>query len=75
MNVLREYIQSKPHHVLSVPALLCFIQFVTNLVDVFRTGVFDGRVMNQLLSSADGFETVVLCIIMLALKHKKSNIV
>jgi len=32
--------------------------------------VFDSNTLNHLMSSADGFETVVLCVIMLALKDK-----
>lgn len=70
MKRLRSYIKNKPTHALSVPAVLFFIQFVMNLFQVFKTGVFDTNAMNKLLSSADGFETVVLCVIMLALKKK-----
>lgn len=71
MRALREYIKTRPNHALSVPAFLCFIQFITNLVEIYESGVFDTKAMNQLLSSADGFEAVVLFFIMLALKNKK----
>ena len=71
MKNIRDYIKSKPNHVISIPAILCFIQFITNLWNVIKTGDFDGQAMTQLLASADGFEAVVLCIIMLALKDKK----
>lgn len=70
MKWLRKLIKNKPNHALSVPAILCFIQFVTSVVDILRTGVFDTNTMSTLLSSADGFETVLLCVIMLALKDK-----
>jgi hypothetical protein len=71
MKLLRDYIKNKPTHALSVPAILCFIQFLTNLWQIIKTGVFDSNAMNQLLSSADGFEAVVLFAIMIALKSKK----
>jgi hypothetical protein len=70
MKWLREYIKNKPNHVLSVATVLCFIQFISNIFTIFRTGVFDSNTLNHLMSSADGFETVVLCVIMLALKDK-----
>ena len=71
MKWLRDYIKNKPNHALSVPAILCFVQFLTNLWEIIKTGVFDSNAMNQLLSSADGFEAVVLFAIMIALKNKK----
>lgn len=71
MRRLKSYIKSKPNIAISVPALLCFLQFIINLFEVFETGIFDSNVMTQLLSSADGFESVVLFAIMLALKEKK----
>ena len=71
MKSIRDYIKSKPTHVISIPAILCFIQFLTNLWHVIKTGNFDGQSMTQLLASADGFEAVCLCIIMVALKGKK----
>ena len=71
MGNLRDYIKNNPHTVISIPAILCAIQFVMGLLGVVRTGVFDGATMNQLLSTADGFESVVLFITMLVLKGKK----
>ncbi len=70
MKWIYEYIKNKPNHALSIPAVLCFIQFITSIFDILSTGVFDNNVLNQLLSSADGFEAVLLFIIMLALKSK-----
>jgi len=70
MKKLRRYLKSKPQVAISVPALLCFVQFIVNLFQAFRYGTLDGNTMNQLLSSADGFETVVLVLIMFALNEK-----
>ncbi len=71
MKELREYLKNNPHVALSVPALLCFIQFLMSIFGAIRTGIFDSNTVNQLLSTADGFETVVLFIIMMVLKNKK----
>lgn len=67
----RKYIQSKPDRLISVPALLCFLTFITNLVAALQDGNIDGNELHQLLSTADGFETVVLLIIMVVLRGKK----
>ncbi|MDE1829561.1 MAG: hypothetical protein KGI25_04495 [Thaumarchaeota archaeon] len=71
MKWLREYLKTNPHVALSVPAILCAIQFLMSLGGAIRTGIFDSNTINQLLSTADGFETVVLFVIMVALKNKK----
>jgi len=73
---LQQYINDKPKRVLSVPAVLCFLQFISNSIDVVKSCHIDAchidnNMFMQLLSSADGFETVLLCIIMLAIKSKK----
>lgn len=70
MKFLKEYLKKNPHVALSVPAVLCAIQFLVSLYGAIRTGVFDNSTMNQLLSTADGFESVVLFIIMIALRKK-----
>lgn len=71
MEWLKQYLKSNPHVVISVPTVLCFVQFLTSIFGAFRNGVFDNNTFNQLLSTADGFESVVLFMIMLALKDKK----
>lgn len=71
MGKIRDKLKEKPHLVLSVPALLCFVTFITNLVASLKDGNIDSNELHQLLSTADGFETVVLVIIMLALRDKK----
>lgn len=71
MDKLRKKIKSKPHLALSVPAVLCFITFVTNLYAALKDGNIDGGELHQLLSTADGFETVILVVFMLVLRDKK----
>lgn len=71
MGKLREKLKSKPHLALSVPAILCFVTFITNLIASLKDGNIDSNELHQLLSTADGFETVVMIIIMLALRDKK----
>jgi hypothetical protein len=70
MKWLREYIKCRPHHALSIPAALCFIQFISNFYKIIFNREFDTNTFNQLLSSADGFESVLLFIIMLVLRDK-----
>lgn len=70
MDRLRELLRDKPHLTLSVPTILFFIQFLMSLADAIRTGTFNHNTISQLLSSADGFETVMLFMIMMALKGK-----
>ncbi len=60
----------KPHLALSIPAILCFITFITN----FRASIADGNIdsaeLHQLLMSVDGFETVVIVFVMAVLHYK-----
>lgn len=55
---------------LSVTTIMCFCQFTDSLFTSYRSGIFDGNTVAQLLASADGFETVILFLIMLVLKDK-----
>jgi hypothetical protein len=72
MKKITDCLKNKPHVAISVPTVLCAIQFVMSVYGALRTGNFDASTMNQLLSTADAFESVVLFIIMISLKnHKK----
>lgn len=71
MDRVRKYFKNKPHVILSVPALLCFFTFLTNLIAALKDGNIDSVELHQLLSTADGFETVILFAVMLVLKDKK----
>lgn len=66
-----DYIVNNLHVAISLPAILCFVQFVACLFGAVRTGVFNGSTVTQLLSYADGFESVILFFIMLISKAKK----
>lgn len=66
-----EFFKENPNLAISVPTLLCFVQFSYEVFEIIDTGVFDSNAFNQLVSSANGFETVCLCFIMLVLKSKK----
>ena len=71
MDKLRKILKEKPHIALTVPALLCFTTFLTNLFAALSDGNIDSNELHQLLSTADGFETVVLFAVMLVLKGKR----
>ena len=64
-------LRRKYHLVLSVPAVLCFITFITNLIQALKDGNIDSNELHGLLASADGFETVFLILVMVLLKDKK----
>lgn len=68
---IREYLKNNPNVAISLPTILCFIQFITDVIDIFKTGEFNSNMLNQLVSSANGFEAVSLFFIMLILKNKK----
>lgn len=70
-NEFRKKIRSNAHVALSVPAVLCFISFITNFIASMKDGNIDSAELHQLLSSADGFETVLLVIVMFVLHKKK----
>ena len=57
--------------VLSVPTLLCFITFILNFIKAIGDGIIDSNELHALMASADGFETVVLFVVMIVLKDKK----
>lgn len=71
MKNLREYIKSKPNAVMSIPTFLCFIQFISSIIELIKLRKFDYDTVVQLLSSLDGFETAILCVVMLAMRDKK----
>lgn len=71
MNKLIEFLRNKPHVAIGAPAILCFVTFLTNLVSALSDGVIDSNELHTLLSTADGFEAVLLFAVMLVLKDKK----
>lgn len=71
MKKLLDSIKKNPHLAITVPALLCFITFITNLFHALKDGNIDANEYHQLLATADGFEAVVLFLIMFAINNKK----
>ena len=71
MRKMKSYFKRKPHMVLSVPTILCAVTFVINLIKALGDGNIDSNELHALMASADGFEAVVLFIVMLVLKDKK----
>lgn len=71
MDFIKDILKNKPHVVISVPAILCFITFCTNIYAALTDGKIDANELSTLLGTADGFETVVLCAVMIVLKNKK----
>ena len=71
MKWIKKGIKSHPHLALSVPMLLSAFSFLSNLVASLSDGVIDSTELHTLLSSADAFESVLLIVIMVALKEKK----
>ncbi len=70
MKRLAAYIKSNPIVAVSLLAGLCFVQFLVRLVLAISSGTLNGSTINQLMSTADGFEAVVLFGIMIVLRSK-----
>lgn len=71
MDWLKQIIKKNPHFAISIPTLLSCASFFGNLFTALGDGQIDGNELHQLMSSANGFETVLLIIIMVALREKK----
>ncbi len=70
MSKIKDFIEKHAHISVSIVAVLCFVQFVSTLVFAIKRDNFDSNTTSQLLSTADGFEAVILFFIMIALKNK-----
>jgi len=71
MKKLWEYFVSQPHRMLSIPTVLGFLGFLTNLFTFLRDGNLDNNEFQTLLSTADSFQTVILFVIMLVMRSRK----
>jgi len=71
MKKLKDYMKKNPQVALTAPALLSFTTFLTNLFYALRDGNIDTNEYYQLLATIDGFETVVLFVIMVAINKRK----
>lgn len=70
MDYFKQILKDYPHVAISVPAVLCFITFITNFINSLKDGVIDSNEMHALLATADGFESVFLFIVVIVLKRK-----
>lgn len=68
----KTYISNHSRIAIFVPTILCCIQFLTDIYEMFYLHDFSYAMFCSLLSSANGFETVILFVIMLMMKDKKS---
>jgi uncharacterized membrane protein YqgA involved in biofilm formation len=71
MGWIKKHFTGGVNVALSVSTIMCFVQFVSSIYGAFRTGVFDSSTINNLLSSFDGFESVILFCIMIVLNRRK----
>ena len=70
MKRLIELIKKHPHTAISGPAVLCAITFCTNLYTAFSDGAIDANEFSALLSTVDGFESVLLFVVGFILKSQ-----
>lgn len=75
MDWLKELIKKNPFSALLLPSGLGGFNFFGNLLVAFSDGNIDGAELHNLMSSASGLETIILIIVMLALKQKRNNFV
>lgn len=71
MKKILEILKNKADLVISVPAILCFITFTTNLIHALKDGNIDEVEYHRLLATADGFETILLFAVSIALRSQK----
>jgi hypothetical protein len=71
MQKFKDYIKKRANTVIAIPAWLCFITFIINFVAAMRDGFISSEELHQLLTTADGFETVVLFIVAFVLRDRK----
>lgn len=74
MNFLQDFIKSNPFTSLLVPTSLSGVTFFGNLFTALSDGQIDTEEMHQLLSSASGLQTLLLVVIMFALKIKAPSV-
>lgn len=70
---LAEAIIENPITALAIPAVFGAGSFITNAFIVLSNGDIDSNSLHNLLSGANGFQTVVIGFIMIALQARKSG--
>lgn len=71
MKWVKEAINKNPFLALLLPTGLGGANFIGNLLAALSDGRLDSSEISQLASSASGLETIILIIIMLALRDNK----
>lgn len=73
MDWLKELIKKNPFVSLLIPTGIGGFSFFGNLIAAMSDGQIDSMEMHQLMSSADALQTVVLIVVMFALKGNKNK--
>lgn len=73
MEWLRNIIKNNPVTALVFPAGLSGFDFFGNLLKSLADGHIDGNEINALTMSASGLETILLVLILCALREKKKK--
>lgn len=69
---IKQIIKNHPNFAISVPTLLSCASFFGNLFTALSDGQLDGNELHELMSSANGCESLILIAIMVALRQKKN---
>lgn len=70
MDWLKDFLNKNPIVTLGTPSLLAGLNFFGNLAIDLSDGHLDNQEFHQLMTSSSGVETIILVIIMIALKVK-----
>lgn len=73
MKKVKKYMRDKPHIAVSVPTALCCGSFLTELIQAFRDCGVTLQNIKDILASINGFEAMLLLIIMLILRKKNKH--
>ena len=73
MDWFNDLIRKYPHLGLLPAAAMGIIGFVGNLAIALSDGDLDGNEIHQLLTGANGAETVIVLLVLLALKTKSKD--
>lgn len=68
MDELKQFLKNKPFLAIAAPTILCFVSLVTNIIASIQDGLVSGTDLHEISSSANGFESVILILMMYAAK-------
>jgi hypothetical protein len=72
MDNIFSWIKQNPITAMFVPAGVSTFNFISNLILALQDGKIDDSELHSLITAADGFQTIFLLVIMLALKARKN---